>query len=195
MSDFIVEAIQAAMKASATQAAETVQVANPPDAAAVEKFNEIMATADIRPENQIVQEPQPTRVPFADRISEAFHAAEARQFETYGKLNEIVDKSKTGTLTLTEHPALEEKIRKAIRQTSGGSYLALDPTQVRKLMESIKNTIGDMRKLKLKPVMLVSVDIRRYLRKIIESEYAELPVLSYQELSKEINIQPLGRIS
>ena len=52
-----------------------------------------------------------------------------------------------------------------------------------------------MRKLKLKPVMLVSVDIRRYLRKIIESEYAELPVLSYQELSKEINIQPLGRIS
>ncbi|MBQ2337360.1 MAG: FHIPEP family type III secretion protein, partial [Victivallales bacterium] len=92
-------------------------------------------------------------------------------------------------------PALEEKIRKAIRQTSGGSYLALDPSQVRKLMESIKNTIGDMRKLKLKPVMLVSVDIRRYLRKIIESEYAELPVLSYQELSKEINIQPLGRIS
>ena len=87
------------------------------------------------------------------------------------------------------------RIRKAIRQTSGGSYLALDPSQVRKLMESIKNTIGDMRKLKLKPVMLVSVDIRRYLRKIIESEYAELPVLSYQELSKEINIQPLGRIS
>ncbi len=92
-------------------------------------------------------------------------------------------------------PALEEKIRKAIRQTSGGSYLALDPSQVRKLMESIKNTVGDMRKLKLKPVMLVSVDIRRYLRKIIETEYAELPVLSYQELSKEINIQPLGRIS
>ena len=57
MSDFIVEAIQAAMKASATQAAETVEVVKPPDAAAVEKFNEIMATADIRPENQIVQEP------------------------------------------------------------------------------------------------------------------------------------------
>ena len=54
MSDFIVEAIQAAMKATATQAAETVQVAQPPDAALVEKFNEIMATADIRPENQIV---------------------------------------------------------------------------------------------------------------------------------------------
>ena len=110
MSDFIVEAIQAAMKASATQAAETVQVANPPDAAAVEKFNEIMATADIRPENQIVQEPTPTRVPFADRVGEAFHAAEARQFETYGKLRELVDVSKTRTLSLTELMELQYQV-------------------------------------------------------------------------------------
>ena len=102
MSDFIVEAIQAAMKATAIQAAETVQVVQPPDVKLVEKFNEIMATADIRPENQIVQEPTPTRVPFADRVGEAFHAAEARQFETYGKLRELVDVSKTRTMSLTE---------------------------------------------------------------------------------------------
>ncbi|MCR5380955.1 MAG: type III secretion system inner rod subunit SctI, partial [Lentisphaeria bacterium] len=102
MSDFIVEAIQAAMKATTIQAAETVQVVQPPDVKLVEKFNEIMATADIRPENQIVQEPTPTRVPFADRVGEAFHAAEARQFETYGKLRELVDVSKTRTMSLTE---------------------------------------------------------------------------------------------
>ncbi|MBQ2335720.1 MAG: hypothetical protein II381_05385 [Victivallales bacterium] len=110
MSDFIVEAIQAAMKASATQAAETVEVVKPPDAAAVEKFNEIMATADIRPENQIVQEPQPTRVPFADRIGEAFHAAEARQFETYGKLHELIDVSKTRTLSVTDLMELQYQV-------------------------------------------------------------------------------------
>ena len=110
MSDFIVEAIQAAMKASATQAAETVQVAQPPDAALVEKFNEIMATANIRPENQIVQAPTPTRVPFADRVGEAFHAAEARQFETYGKLRELVDVSKTRTMSLTELMELQYQV-------------------------------------------------------------------------------------
>ncbi len=90
------------MKATTIQAAETVQVVQPPDVKLVEKFNEIMATADIRPENQIVQEPTPTRVPFADRVGEAFHAAEARQFETYGKLRELVDVSKTRTMSLTE---------------------------------------------------------------------------------------------
>jgi len=38
------------------------------------------------------------------------------------------------------------------------------------------------------------VDIRRYFRKMIERDYYELPVLSFQELSSEINIQPLGRL-
>ena len=80
MSDFIVEAIQAAMKASETKAAEAVQVAKPPDAATVEKFNEIMATADIRPENQIVKEPTPTRVPFADRVGDSNSTVQKHQF-------------------------------------------------------------------------------------------------------------------
>ena len=33
-----------------------------------------------------------------------------------------------------------------------------------------------------------------YFRKMIEKDYYELPVLSFQELSQEINIQPLGRL-
>ena len=46
-----------------------------------------------------------------------------------------------------------------------------------------------------RPVLLTSMDIRRYVKKIIEQELPELPVLSYQELTPEITIQPLGRIS
>jgi type III secretion protein V len=38
------------------------------------------------------------------------------------------------------------------------------------------------------------MDIRRYLRKLIEQDLYELPVLSYQELTQDINIQPLGRV-
>jgi type III secretion protein V len=38
------------------------------------------------------------------------------------------------------------------------------------------------------------MDIRRYMRKLLEQELTELPVLSYQELTPEINIQPLARI-
>ena len=91
-------------------------------------------------------------------------------------------------------PALEEKLRKSIRQTSGGSYLAMDPQTVRSILAVVKQTIGDLARIPQKPVIVVSVDLRRYFRKMIEKEYYELPVLSFQELSPEINIQPLGRI-
>ncbi len=44
------------------------------------------------------------------------------------------------------------------------------------------------------PVLLTSIDVRRFARKLIESEFLDLPVLSYQEVVPEIRIQPLGRI-
>ncbi|MBV8190017.1 MAG: type III secretion system export apparatus subunit SctV [Alphaproteobacteria bacterium] len=92
-------------------------------------------------------------------------------------------------------PEVEDKIRNDIRQTSGGSYLALDPAIVRKLVEKIKHTVGDLSLQPQHPVLLTSMDIRRYVRKLIEGELYELAVLSYQELTRDINIQPLGRIS
>lgn len=91
-------------------------------------------------------------------------------------------------------PAVEDTIRAAVRQTSGGSYLALDPGASRQLLENIKTTVGDLSRSMQKPVLLTSMDIRRYLRKMIEQELYELPVLSYQELTPDINIQPLARV-
>jgi type III secretion protein V len=91
-------------------------------------------------------------------------------------------------------PTVEDTVRGAIRQTSGGSYLALDPATSKKLVENIKRTVGDIGLAAQKPVLLTSMDIRRYLRKMIEQELYELPVVSYQELTSEINIQPLARI-
>jgi len=91
-------------------------------------------------------------------------------------------------------PAVEDTIRNAIRQTSAGSYLALDPNVSRKLVENIKKTVGDLGASANRPVLLTSMDIRRYVRKLIELDLYELPVLSYQELTQEITIQPLSRI-
>jgi len=91
-------------------------------------------------------------------------------------------------------PAVEDAVRGAVRQTSGGSYLALDPTMSRQLLENIKSTVGDLSRSMHKPVLLTSMDIRRYIRKMIEQDLYELPVLSYQELTQDINIQPLSRV-
>lgn len=92
-------------------------------------------------------------------------------------------------------PATEETIRKAVRQTSGGNYLALDPQTAKEFVNAVREEVGDISKATEKPVLLTSMDIRRYVRKLIEAEFYELPVLSHQELTEEITIQPLGKIS
>jgi type III secretion protein V len=91
-------------------------------------------------------------------------------------------------------PDIEETVRKAIRQTSGGSFLALDPGVMKKFVESVKKTVGDLSQLPQKPVLLTSMDVRRYIKKLIETPLPGLPVLSYQELTEEITIQPLAKI-
>jgi type III secretion protein V len=85
-------------------------------------------------------------------------------------------------------------VRSAIRQTSAGSYLALDPAASRKLVDNLKKAVGKLPTSGARPVLLASMDIRRYMRKLIEADLYDLQVLSYQELVPEVNIQPLARV-
>lgn len=39
-----------------------------------------------------------------------------------------------------------------------------------------------------------AADIRRYVRRLIEGVFYEIPVLDYQELTPEISVQPVDRI-
>ncbi|HSW03476.1 type III secretion system export apparatus subunit SctV [Aquabacterium sp.] len=91
-------------------------------------------------------------------------------------------------------PKVEETVRGAVRQTSAGSYLALDPAVGKRLVDNLKKSVGDLATRAQRPVLLTSMDIRRYLRKLIEQDLYDLPVLSYQELTQDVNIQPLARV-
>lgn len=91
-------------------------------------------------------------------------------------------------------PEIEDMIRGAIKQTSAGSYLALDPDSVQLIMQSIRNTIAPPPPGGQPPVMLTAIDVRRFARKLIEMEFPDVSVVSYQEIVPEIRIQPLGRI-
>lgn len=91
-------------------------------------------------------------------------------------------------------PEIEDMVRGAIKQTSAGSYLALDPDSVQLILHSMRNTIVPTPPGGQPPVLLTAIDVRRFVRKLIEGEFPDLPVVSYQEIVPEIRIQPLGRI-
>lgn len=88
----------------------------------------------------------------------------------------------------------EEAIRAGIRMTSAGAYLALEPEISEAFIRNIKQTVGEVASMAEVPVLVTSMDVRRYIRKLIELDLFELPVLSYQELTQDITVQPLGRI-
>jgi type III secretion protein V len=91
-------------------------------------------------------------------------------------------------------PEIEDMVRGAIKQTSAGSYLALDPDSVQLILHAMRSTVVPTPVGGQPPVLLTAIDVRRFVRKLIESEYPEMAVVSYQEIVPEIRIQPLGRV-
>jgi len=91
-------------------------------------------------------------------------------------------------------PEIEDMVRGAIKQTSAGSYLALDPDTVQLILQSVRDTVASPPRGGQPPVLLTAIDVRRFVRKLIEMEFTNISVLSYQEIVPEIRIQPLGRV-
>lgn len=92
-------------------------------------------------------------------------------------------------------PEIEDVIRGAIRRTSTGTYLSLDPNIAHDILEAIRREIDPLPPTAQKPIVITDAEVRRFVRKMVELEFPELTVLSYQELAPELNIQPVGRIS
>ncbi len=91
-------------------------------------------------------------------------------------------------------PEIEDMVRGAIKQTSAGSYLALDPDAVQLILNAMRSVIVPTPIGGQPPVLLTAIDVRRFVRKLIEGEFPDMAVLSYQEIVPEIRIQPLGRV-
>jgi len=92
-------------------------------------------------------------------------------------------------------PQIEETVRSAIQHTQSGSYLALEPEVTQEILTAVRNEVGNLPPTAQNPVILTTMEIRRYFRKLVELEFPHLAVLSYQELSPDMNIQPIARIS
>lgn len=83
-------------------------------------------------------------------------------------------------------PALEARLRNIPQQLLTGA-------EQRRLQEAIYDEVGYP--TSQHPVILTTLDIRKRLKSLINREFPQLAVLSYQELSPDLNIQPLARIS
>jgi type III secretion protein V len=90
-------------------------------------------------------------------------------------------------------PALEKMIRDSIKATPAGNYLALPPDQTGAIAQRVAALAGDAPRSAF--AVVTSMDIRRYVRRIVEPRLRWLDVYSYQELGSLVQIKPVGRVS
>ena len=92
-------------------------------------------------------------------------------------------------------PDIEDMVRSSIVNQTSGSYLALEPDIAQAILNALRQELGQLPPSATQPVILTTQDIRRFVRKLIEIEFYEVAVMSYQELCNDVKVQPIGRIS
>lgn len=86
---------------------------------------------------------------------------------------------------------LDPKLEDRIRDLRGGMP---SETAHNEIIGAIYDEVGNLPPTAQNPVILTSYEIRSEFRKLIEVEFPQLAVLCYQELSADMNIQPIARI-
>lgn len=87
-------------------------------------------------------------------------------------------------------PELEDALRQAIRVTAGVQQLAIEPADAKKVIDVLLAAVE-----KHRPAAIVTtVDLRRHVRKMIEQDCFDLPVLSFHELMPTLKLDVADRV-
>jgi len=89
-------------------------------------------------------------------------------------------------------PEVEDQLRSAVRQTSQGTYLDLDPETEQALLDRLGEIYGTGGYPK--PIIVTAADIRRSVRKMVEEEFFAVSVYAFSELTQHARVQPVGML-
>ncbi|MCL2724154.1 MAG: flagellar biosynthesis protein FlhA [Polyangiaceae bacterium] len=90
-------------------------------------------------------------------------------------------------------PTIEDTIRRAITRTAAGAFLTLAPAISRDLVSALVRAATEAVAESGSPVFLTQPDIRRFVRKLIESDLPDATVVSFSELLPEVTLRPVAR--
>ncbi|WP_125141513.1 flagellar biosynthesis protein FlhA [Clostridium transplantifaecale] len=90
---------------------------------------------------------------------------------------------------------IENMIMSSVKKMDTGSYLALDPVTIQKIINVSTTEIGKIKELVSVPIVLTSPMVRIYFKKLIDQFYPNVTVVSFSEIDNNIQIQALGSIA
>jgi flagellar biosynthesis protein FlhA len=111
-------------------------------------------------------------------------------------ITNVFKNGKSDITVTTFDSRLEDQIMEIIKEGKGNSRnLGLTPEQVNILFKSIGKNIEKMVLDNRRPAILVSPQIRRYVRSFIEPVLPDVSVLSFSELTSDTELNTVGSIN
>ncbi|QMT18938.1 flagellar biosynthesis protein FlhA [Planococcus maritimus] len=130
-----------------------------------------------------------TQTKDTDLLTEYVRQALARQItRQYAPDNEALK-------VITAGASLEKKFAESVHRSEQGNYLSIDPESSQTIFQKITEQAGQLQQNGVQPILLTSPAIRIYMRQFVERFAPDLPVLSYNELEPEIEIQSVGVVN
>ncbi len=88
-------------------------------------------------------------------------------------------------------PTIEDTVRRAVTRTPAGAFLTLAPAAARDVVAALKRAQTEAGTGPI--VILTQPDIRRFVRKLVETDLPDAQVVSFAELLPEVALRPLAR--
>jgi flagellar biosynthesis protein FlhA len=124
-----------------------------------------------------------------DLLTEYVRQALARQIT-----NQFVQEN--GSLkVVTVSGKVEKLIADSIQQTEHGNYLSMDPGESQSVLESVASQVEQLSLMEESPIILCSPAVRMYVRQITERYFPQVPILSYNELEANVEVQSVGVVN
>lgn len=86
---------------------------------------------------------------------------------------------------------IEDAIARSVQETPQGSFMSLEPNMAQKILLKLKESLEEVIAKGHQPVLLVSHQTRRFVRKLTERAFPGIPVLSHNEISQNVKVQTL----
>jgi len=84
----------------------------------------------------------------------------------------------------------EEAVRGALRASGDSVVMALEPDLADAILASVDRELDAHKS----GIILTSAELRRHVRRLVEGDYPRLPVLAYQELLSDVEVEQVGTI-
>jgi flagellar biosynthesis protein FlhA len=123
-----------------------------------------------------------------DILTEYVRQALARQLTSQNTQNGVIHAIRVGA-------GIEKKLAESLQRTEQGDILAIDPESSHQMIQSFSEVIQQTSQMGIRPIILASAGIRMYVRQVTERAFADIPILSYNELEPNVEVQSVGVVN